>query len=189
MQYIEEYQYCNEPNWIHHSFVLTFNITSMLIFLGFMAYPSPFSDFIVFKCVIGPIKLIFGTLFAPFIKIFSFISSHSPHNECNEHTDSNLVVQERNNDNTTSQITDSQIHERNIHNTISRTQEDDDFRKHYVKLDVIIYYKVDMMFEICPICLNCRVNCVTECGHYFHIGCISKSLRVRRSCPICRRRI
>lgn len=43
--------------------------------------------------------------------------------------------------------------------------------------------------EVCPICLENNVNCVTKCNHYFHFTCLFKWIKINKKCPICREKL
>lgn len=40
--------------------------------------------------------------------------------------------------------------------------------------------------EDCAICCNAGCNCKTQCGHMFHLRCISAWFGIRVQCPVCR---
>lgn len=45
----------------------------------------------------------------------------------------------------------------------------------------------------CPICGNdmgtCSAFYITHCGHMYHIDCIKSWLKVKKNCPMCRRKL
>lgn len=53
------------------------------------------------------------------------------------------------------------------------------------------YRKIERIKDInhtCPICMikGEKIFCKTNCGHYFHIGCIKMWLENNSTCPTCR---
>lgn len=69
--------------------------------------------------------------------------------------------------------------------------------KNKIKLNEAVKYiqniYIDKNYETCPICLDkldSRKNFVTtECGHSFHLSCLTQSLNTKNSCPMCREEI
>ena len=46
--------------------------------------------------------------------------------------------------------------------------------------------------EMCPICLDDigdKNSCNTECGHKFCLKCLYTALRVKNTCPMCRKKL
>lgn len=41
--------------------------------------------------------------------------------------------------------------------------------------------------DICPICLLDKPDIKTKCNHWFHNECLEKWLKIKPTCPVCRR--
>lgn len=72
----------------------------------------------------------------------------------------------------------------------NNTKEKLDKAKNYISS---IYMKKIVSEEKCPVCLD-SLNfdsdfTVTKCGHYFHLSCLTQSLKNSNKCPMCREKI